>query len=76
MGHVTLHTPMSDELSAGIVCIEVQGLSPDQVVQRLHQRRILISVTPYAIKYARLSPCILNTPQQIDITLAAVRDLA
>src|SRR5215475_871901 len=30
MPHITLHTPMSQDLSAGIVCFEVSGIAPDQ----------------------------------------------
>src|SRR5262249_51520403 len=32
MDHITLHTPVAENLSAGIVCFEVAGLSPEQVV--------------------------------------------
>ena len=34
MKHVTLHTPLAPELAAGIVCFEVKGLTPHQVVER------------------------------------------
>jgi isopenicillin-N epimerase len=37
---VTLHTPRDPELSAGISCYEVAGLSPDEVVQRLAAKRM------------------------------------
>ncbi|MEQ1846553.1 MAG: aminotransferase class V-fold PLP-dependent enzyme, partial [Nitrospira sp.] len=33
MPHVTLHTPMSQDLSAGIVCFEVAGMEPRAVVE-------------------------------------------
>jgi selenocysteine lyase/cysteine desulfurase len=72
---VTLHTPMSQELSAGIVCFEVAGLSPQQVAERLRQRGVVGSVTPYATQYARLAPGLLNSPEEIDKTLAIVRAL-
>ncbi len=75
MPRVVLHTPMSDELSAGIVCFEVEGMTPEQVVGRLYERRIQGSTTPYATTYARLAPCILNDEAEVDRALAAVRDL-
>jgi selenocysteine lyase/cysteine desulfurase len=75
MPHVNLHTPVSQDLSAGIVCFEVAGLTPRQVVEKLRQRKIVGSVTPYATKYARLAPSLLNSQQEIDITLAAIRNL-
>jgi selenocysteine lyase/cysteine desulfurase len=75
MGHVTLHTPQADALSAGIVCFEVERLSPDAVVAALARRRIVATVTPYSPPYARLAPAVFNTPAEIDRALAAVRAL-
>jgi isopenicillin-N epimerase len=75
MAHVTLHTPQSDALSAGIVCFEVERLSPDGVVAALARRRIVATVTPYSPPYARLAPAVFNTTAEIDRALAAVRAL-
>jgi selenocysteine lyase/cysteine desulfurase len=76
MGHVTLHTPMANDVSAGIVTFEVKGLTPQQVVERLLQKRIVATTTPYATSYARLAPGILNSPGDIDAALREVRALA
>jgi isopenicillin-N epimerase len=76
MGNVTLHTPLADDLSAGIVCFEVAGLSPGQVVARLREQQIIASVTPYATRYARLAPSLLTSPEEVDKTLRAVWSLA
>jgi isopenicillin-N epimerase len=75
MRHVTLHTPRADDLSAGLVCFEVEGLSPEQVVARLHERGIVASVTPYATRYARLAPSLLTSPEEVDKTLREVGNL-
>ena len=75
IGHVTLHTPLEPELSSGIVCFEVEGMSATGVVDRLAEKRIIATVTPYATLYARLTPSIRNTPREIDAVLAAVGDL-
>jgi isopenicillin-N epimerase len=75
MGHVTLHTPRSDALSAGIVCFEVDRLTAEAVVAALGRRGIVATVTPYSPPYARLAPAIFNTPAEIDRALAAVRAL-
>lgn len=75
MPHVTVQTPMSQDLSAGIVCFEVAGLAPRAVVEKLRQRRIVGSVTPYATKYVRLAPSLINSPGEIDRTLAEIRNL-
>jgi selenocysteine lyase/cysteine desulfurase len=76
MPHVTLHTPMAEELSAGLVCFEVKGVPAPEVIKRLHARKIIASVTPYATEYARFSPGILNTPEEIDRVLAEVKAMA
>ena len=76
MPHVRLHTPMDENLSAGLVCFEVAGLSPQAVVDRLRQSQIVATVTPYATSYARLAPGLLNTPEEVDQVLTAIAALA
>ena len=76
MRHVALHTPRSDSLSAGIVSFDVQGLSPSAAVMRLRERRIIASVAPYAIPHVRLTPCLINTHEEIETVLQEVRGLA
>jgi isopenicillin-N epimerase len=44
-------------------------------VQRLRDRRIIASVTPYATPFARLTPSIRNTEEEIELALDAVRSL-
>jgi selenocysteine lyase/cysteine desulfurase len=75
MRHVTLHTPVDDDLSSGIVCFEVAGLKPDAVEERLRAAGIVASTTPYVPSYARLTPSLVNTPDEIERTLAAIRGL-
>ena len=75
MPHITLHTPMSQDLSAGIVCFDVAGMTPRQVVERLKQKKIIGSVTPYATQYARLAPSLLTSSEEIERTLQEVRKL-
>ena len=73
---VTLHTPKDPALSAGINCFEVAGIAPDQVVKRLLDRRIIASTSPYKVTYPRLSAGIMNTPEEVDRALQAVRAIA
>jgi selenocysteine lyase/cysteine desulfurase len=75
MSNVRLYTPMDDNLSAGLVCFDVNGLAPQAVVDRLHERGIVATVTPYANSYARLAPGLLNSPEEVDTVLAAIRTL-
>ncbi|HEX2271106.1 MAG TPA: aminotransferase class V-fold PLP-dependent enzyme [Pyrinomonadaceae bacterium] len=76
MSHVKLYTPRDENLSSGITCFDVNGMSPGEVVGRLRQRNIISTVTPYAQSHARLSPSIRNSPAEIDITLREIRALA
>lgn len=75
MSHVTLVTPRSDALSAGLVCFSVDGLSPDAVVGALRRRRVIATVTPYSPPYTRLAPGLLNSPADVDRALRAIRSL-
>ena len=73
---VKLHTPMSEALSAGITCFEIDGMSPKTVVERLLGRRIIASDSPYATSYARLTPGLLNTSEEVDRAVTEVKALA
>ena len=75
MRGVRLRTPQSPGLSAGLVCFEVAGRDPSEVVARLASRRIVASVTPYATRYVRLGPGIVNTPEHVDAAVRAIRAL-
>jgi isopenicillin-N epimerase len=75
MSHVTLLTPRSDALSAGIVVFSVDRLSPGAVVGALRRRRIVATETPYSPSHPRLAPGLLNTPGEVDRVLAAIRGL-
>ena len=75
VGGVRLRTPAGAGLSAGLVCFEVDGRDPDEVVRRLAARRIVASVTPYARRYVRLGPGIVNSPADVDAAVRAVASL-
>jgi isopenicillin-N epimerase len=76
MSHVTLHTPIDEAVSAGIVCFEVQGMEPKAVVARLRDKRIIGTQTPYQPSYARLSFGLMSSPSDVDTALAAINDMA
>ncbi len=73
---VKVKTPLAPALSAGIVCFEIPGLKPDTIVERLYEKRIIASESPYATSYARLTPGLLNTPEEVDRAVAEVRAIA
>jgi len=76
MAHVTLHTPRDPALSAGINCFEVRGIAPADVVKKLLAKKVIASTSPYKVTYPRLAAGIMNTPEDVDRALAAVRALA
>jgi selenocysteine lyase/cysteine desulfurase len=76
MPHVKLYTPMSPKLSAGLVCFDVDGVSQEQVVKRMHDKGIIMSNTPYNPSYARFAPSLINNEKEIDTALAEIRAMA
>lgn len=72
MSRVTVHTPADPSLSSGIVTFEVAGMKPDEVVAKLLAAKIVATTTPYRPSYARFTPGIVNTPEEVDAALAAL----
>ncbi|HLZ26468.1 MAG TPA: aminotransferase class V-fold PLP-dependent enzyme [Chloroflexota bacterium] len=76
IGNVRVVTPLADGLSAGLVCFQVGGQSAQQVVDQLHARKIIATVTPYSVAYPRLAAGLLNDEAQVEAVLDAVRAIA
>jgi len=76
MPRVRLRTPRDPALSAGITAFEVDGLSPEAVVGKLRERRVLASTSPYRPSYARLSFGIANSEADVDRVVAAMKTLS
>ena len=70
-----LITPVSADLSSGITCFEISGMTPKDVTTGLRAKRIIGSTTPYEVSYARLTPGLLNNEAEIDEAIAAVAGL-
>jgi isopenicillin-N epimerase len=75
MKHITLQTPMADNLSSGIVCFDVKKLSPFTAVNRLRRRNVIGTVTPYAVRHVRFAPSIRNSPAEVEAVLREVHAL-
>jgi len=76
IAHVRLVTPRDPALSAGLVCCEIGGMDPYEAVSRLRSgHRIGASVTPYRTPLVRFGPSIVNSDEDIEATLKAVRAL-
>ena len=59
-----------------MVCFDVKGTRPEEVVKRLLAKRIVASTTPYRVSYARVACSVVNTPQEVETVLRAIRELA
>jgi selenocysteine lyase/cysteine desulfurase len=74
---VTVVTPADPALSSGLVCADVAGVPPPELVDRLREEhRVIASVTPYATAYLRFGPSIANTETDVDRAVVAVAALA
>jgi selenocysteine lyase/cysteine desulfurase len=76
MPNIQLYTPRDENLSAGMVCFDIKGMKAQQVVKHLLDQRMVASTTPYRVSYARVACSVVNTPQEVDMVLRAIRDLA
>ena len=76
LANVTLHTPRDPELSAGISCFEVRGVSASHVAERLAEKKIRTNSSPYKTSYARVAAGVMNVPEEIDLVLRELRSLA
>jgi selenocysteine lyase/cysteine desulfurase len=77
IGGVEVITPRSGALSAGLVCAELAGRDPGEVVERLRaEHGVIASVTPYAVRHLRFGPSVANSEDDVDRALAAVAAVA
>ncbi len=72
---ITVVTPADPEVSAGIVCVDVDGMLPANAVIGLREAGIVASATPYRQSYLRLGPSIVTSPEEVDRAVAAVAGL-
>ena len=73
--NVVVYTPRTDGMYAGMVCFDVKGMRAQQVVDKLLEKKIIASTTPYAVPFARLAFGIMNTPEEVEKTARAMRSL-
>ena len=77
IGGVRLRTPRDEALSAGLVCCEVRGIDPGDVVDRLREEhRVVASVTPYRTRYVRFGPSVANRAEDVRHGIEAVQAIA
>lgn len=73
--HVKVHTPLSVELSSGINCFEVDGMTSEEVIKKLATKNIIGSAAPYAVSYARLTPSIVNNESEVKMCISALEKI-
>lgn len=76
MSRVAVRTPMGNQLSAGITCFDVEGMSPEAVVAKLHEKKFLVTSSPYRESHCRVAPGIANTEDDVDRFLVAAREIS
>ncbi len=75
MPNVRLHTPMSEKLSSGMVCFDVDGYTPGEVVEEYHRHNITASTTPYRESHARLAPSLINNEDEIQRSVEVIAEM-
>jgi isopenicillin-N epimerase len=75
MSHVVLHTPMDDELSAGIIAFEIKGYSTEDAVKKLVGKKVVATAAPYKTSWVRFTPGIINMEEEVDKALDIVDSL-
>jgi isopenicillin-N epimerase len=75
MRHITLHTPMSDDLSAGIISFEIKGMSTEEAVKKLKEKKVIATASPYKTSWVRFTPGLINSEKEIDKALEVVQSL-
>jgi isopenicillin-N epimerase len=73
--NVTLVTPRDPGISGGLTCFEVAGFSAGEVTERLRAQRISTSSSPYKVSYPRVSAGVMNSLEDIEIAVRALRAL-
>jgi len=73
---VRVVTPLDPRLSAGILCFEIGAMKADEIGKQLVARKIVAGASPYLPSYARFSPGVMNTPEEVDAAVQAVKEIA
>ena len=72
---ITVVTPASPDVSAGIVCVDVDGVAPPDAVYALRGAGVVASATPYGTSYLRLGPSIVTSDDHVTAAIEAVTAL-
>ena len=70
---VRLHVPAERRLHSGVVCFTVGRLGAGDAVGRLGERGVIASTTPYEVELARFGTHWINTEDEVDAAIEAVK---
>lgn len=71
-----LITPKDPELSAGVVCVTVDGREPFEFLGQLRDQKIIASTTPYNPTYLRFGTSMAVLEDDVDELVKAMTKLA
>jgi selenocysteine lyase/cysteine desulfurase len=72
---VRVVTPLDPSVSAGLVCVQMEGRTPENAVGALrHEHRVIASVTPYRERFVRFGTLGVSAAD-VDAAITAVRAL-
>src|SRR5438874_1943755 len=70
-----VYTPLDPQRNEGMVCFHMNGHNAQQTVNKLLEKKIIASTTPYAVPFARLAFGIMNTSDEVERTARALRSI-
>ncbi|MFC3995234.1 aminotransferase class V-fold PLP-dependent enzyme [Nocardiopsis sediminis] len=73
---VSVRTPADPELRSGMICFDVAGLDPADVVAALENAGIMAGQTPYRSSAVRFAPGVLNSADDIDAAVECLQATA
>jgi selenocysteine lyase/cysteine desulfurase len=73
-GRVECLTPATSELSAGLLCFQVPGRPPGEVVEALLERGLITGQTPYRSSAVRLAPSIVNSEEDTERAIRTLKE--
>jgi selenocysteine lyase/cysteine desulfurase len=63
---------MDQAMSSGIICFDVDGAAPLDVLGTLASAGVDASITPYREEHVRVGPSIVTSPEECDTLLQAL----
>lgn len=75
ISNVKLYTPLKKEFSSGLVCFDIIGGDPTQIVDAMLEKKIMIGQTPYRNSCLRIAPSIISTKEDVYSAIEALKNI-